>query len=69
VRLLLNVADAILRHDGSEAMAEAVDRGGADAAGCIAASDNDGINTFLDEIGAYPGFEEDGGRLLQTVKS
>src|SRR5215208_4685169 len=66
VRLLLDVADAILRDDGPETIAEAVDRGRPYAARGVAAGDgdDDGIDPLLDEVGADPGLEEDRGRLL-----
>src|SRR3954470_13315583 len=64
VRLLLDVADAILRHDGPETIAEAVDRGCPYAARGVAAGDDDGIDPLLDEVGADAGLEEDRGRLL-----
>src|SRR5215217_8715711 len=64
VRLLLDVADAILGDDGPETIAEAVDRGCPYAAGRVAAGDDDGVDPLLDEVGADPGLEEDRGRLL-----
>ena len=61
VRLLLDVADAILRNDGAEAVAEAINRGGADAARGVAARDDDGVDALL---GVDPCLEECRGCLL-----
>src|SRR4051794_18636549 len=59
VRLLLDIADAILRDDRSKAVAEAIDRGGSDAAGRIAACYDYGIHPLLDKVSADTRFEED----------
>jgi len=64
VRLLLDVADAILRNYGAEAVAEAINRGGADAARGVAGRDDDGVDALLHEVGADPCLEEDRGRFL-----
>src|SRR4051794_18828609 len=50
VRAFLDVADAVFRHDGAVAIAEAVHRGGANAAARVAAGDDDGVDALLVEI-------------------
>ena len=69
VRLLLDVADAILRNYGAEAVAEAINRGGADAARGVAGRDDDGVDALLHEVGADPVSKKIEGAFLQTVRS
>src|SRR5262249_43537307 len=64
VRLLLDVADAVLGNDRAIAMAEAVDGSGTDAAAGIAAGDDDGVDALLVEVLGNAGIEEDRRALL-----
>src|SRR3954468_4522834 len=59
VRLFLDVADAVFWNDGAVAIAETVDRAGADTAARVAAGHDDGVDALLVEIFGDAGVEED----------
>src|SRR5437667_10097 len=64
MRLLLDIADAVLRHQRAVAQAEAVERGAADAARGVAAGHDHGVDPLLGEVVGDTGLEEDRRALL-----
>src|SRR6516164_6978672 len=64
MRLLLDVADAVLRHERAIAQAETVERGAADTARGVAAGHDHGVDPLLGEVVGDAGLEEDRRALL-----
>src|SRR5438094_5665665 len=68
MRLLLDVADAILGHEGPVAQAKAVERGAADAARGVAARHDHCVDPLLGEVVGDTGLEEDRRALLRHLQ-
>jgi hypothetical protein len=64
MRPLLDVTDAILRHDRAVTIAEAVDGCGPNAAARVAAGDDHRVDALLGEVVVHAGAEEDRRALL-----
>src|SRR5258708_23288699 len=68
MRLLLDVADAVFRHERAIAQAEAVEGGAANAARCVAARHDHGVDPLLGEIVGDARFEEDRRAFLRHLQ-
>src|SRR5260370_31398037 len=68
MRLLLDVADTVFRHQRTIAQAEAVERGATDAARRVAARHDHRVDPLLGEVVGDAGFEEDRRTFLRHLQ-